>query len=258
MNDPFTSPTPRNTATTSTGDDALRHRLHASVAASPDLLAYLDSLTSTAVEALSSPGQEVFCGVTLIRARKATTVASSSDRARRMDEVQYKFGDGPCLTAAQEEREIYISDIEDLAATSKYRAAMEDHGVHSVLATPILLPATSYSALNLYSTEPQAFTAAARRLARTFATHASGPLKLALTVADLADTGADLQAAMESRRTVDTAVGFIMSQNNCTRDQAIATLRQTASTRRITLRDLAESIVTKATNATDVTDRHLS
>ncbi|MHA7145145.1 GAF and ANTAR domain-containing protein [Arthrobacter sp. TmT3-37] len=254
MNDPFTPPTattPQNTDTTGASDDALRHRLHASVAASTDLLAYLDSLTSTAVDVLSSHEQEVFCGVTLIQANKATTVASSSDRARRMDEVQYAFGDGPCLTAAQEEREIYVSDIEDLPQSSKYRAAMEDHGVHSVLATPILLPATSYSALNLYSTEPQAFSDAARGLARTFATHASTPLKLALTVADLAETGTDLQSAMESRRTIDTAVGVLMAQNTCSRDQAITILRQTAITRGLKLRDLAHSIVTNTTNVPD-------
>ncbi|MHA7145401.1 GAF and ANTAR domain-containing protein [Arthrobacter sp. TmT3-37] len=247
MNDPFTPPTPHDSDTTGARNEALRHRLHASVAASQDLLAYLDSLTSTAVDVLSSHEQEVFCGLTLIQARKATTVASSSDRARGMDEVQYEFNDGPCLTAAQEEREIYVGDIEDLPESSKYRAAMEDHGVHSVLAVPILLPTTSYSALNLYSTEPQAFNDAAQTLARTFATHASDPLKLALTVADLAETGTDLQAAMESRRTIDTAAGVLMAQNTCTRDQAITILRQTAITRGLKLRDLADTIVTNTT-----------
>jgi len=231
---------------TESGDglgDELKHRLHEAVAQSEDVLAYLDLLTRTAVETLGSPSREVFCGVTLLRPRKAGTVSSSSEHALRMDEVQYTFDDGPCLTAARKEHEVYLSDVQGLPLGSEYRLAMEEFGIRSVLATPISLPADSYSALNLYSSESDAFDPHARRLARRFADEAAKSMRIAVHIANLADTGTDLRAAMDSRHLIDTAVGVIMSQNRCSQEEAFSLLRAASSSRNIKLRDLAQSIV---------------
>lgn len=224
------------------GED-LRHRLHEAAAQGEDVLTYLDLLTRTAVETLGSPFREVFCGVTLLRPRKAGTVSSSSEHALRMDEVQYSFDEGPCLTAARQEHEVYLTDVQDLPRGSEYRQAMEEFGIRSVLATPIRLPADSYSALNLYSTESDAFDTYARRLARRFAEEAAKSMRIAVHIANLSDTGTDLRAAMDSRHLIDTAVGVLMSQNRCSQEEAFSLLRAASSSRNIKLRDLAQGIV---------------
>ena len=45
---------------------------------------------------------EMICGVTLMRHRKPMTLATSDPRVLARDELQYGFGDGPCLTAIRE------------------------------------------------------------------------------------------------------------------------------------------------------------
>lgn len=224
-------------------------KLHQAVADSMDVVEFLNQLTTIAVEALSAPGREVFCGVTLLRPKKVGTVASSSAQAQHLDEVQYRFDDGPCLTAAQQEHEVYIPDVRTLPSGSRYRQAMEAQGVRSVLAVPIILPEDTYSALNLYSNRQDVFDLRARKYAHRFAAEAATSLGVASHLAALVDTGIDLRAAMEKRTIIDTAVGIIMAQNKCSQEQAVSILRTAASNRNIKLRDLAQHLITST--ATD-------
>ncbi|WP_307082854.1 GAF and ANTAR domain-containing protein [Arthrobacter agilis] len=221
----------------------MANQLYRAVADSEGVVDFLNRLTKIAVEVLSEQEREVYCGITLLRPRRAQTVASSSKQAQQMDEVQYQFDDGPCLTAARQEREVYIPDVKGLPADSKYRQAMENQGIRSVLAVPIILPADTYSALNLYSDQRDAFDARSRRFAHRFAAEAGNFLDIASHVESLVDTGTDLRAAIENRSAIDTAVGIIMGENKCSQDEAITILRQAASTRHIKLRDLARNII---------------
>ncbi|BBE24368.1 ANTAR domain-containing protein [Arthrobacter sp. MN05-02] len=246
MQDSFNSstPDPSEPAPAGSVNSGLGAQLHQAAADSGDIVDFLDYLTKIAVDVLTEPGRDVFCGVTLLRPKRAGTVASSSDQARQMDEVQYRFDDGPCLTAAREEREVYIADVDDLDADSTYRQAMREQGAVSVLAVPILLPGDTYSALNLYSDRRDAFGAGARRVAQKFAAEASKSLSIAAHIATLVDTGTDLRAAMKNRGTIDTAIGVIMAQNTCSQEQAFSILRRAASTRNMKLHELADSLIT--------------
>ncbi|MDN4609528.1 GAF and ANTAR domain-containing protein [Arthrobacter burdickii] len=219
-------------------------RLHEAVTESANVIEFLDDLTAIAVDVLSAPDREVFCGVTLLRPKRAGTVASSSERAQQMDEIQYRFDDGPCLTAARQEHEVYVPDVEGLPADSKYRQAMEAQGVRSVLAVPIILPEDTYSALNLYSNQQGAFGIPARKYVHRFAAEAAKSLSIASRLASLVDAGIDLRAAMANRTTIDTAIGIVMAQNRCSQDEALAILMSAASARNIKLRDLAHDLIT--------------
>lgn len=219
-------------------------KLHQAVADSVDLVEFLHQLTTVAVEVLSAPGREVFCGVTLLRPKNVGTVASSSEQAQHLDEVQYRFDDGPCLTAARQEHEVYLPDVRALPPGSRYRRAMESQGVRFVLAVPIILPGDTYSALNLYSDKQDVFDARARRYVHRFAADAAKALDVASHLAALTDAGIDLRAAMESRSTIDTAIGIIMAQNGCSQEQAVSILSAAASNRNIKLRDLAQHLIT--------------
>lgn len=66
---------------------------------STDVQQCLDGLVSVASTAFTGTHGDVFCGVTLLRPQSMATVASSSEEARKMDELQYGFDDGPCLRA---------------------------------------------------------------------------------------------------------------------------------------------------------------
>lgn len=68
-------------------------------------------------------------------------------------------------------------------------------------------------------------------------------LRLALRIASLSDAKDNLAAVLESRTTIDTAVGIIMAQNRCTRDHAFQILASASSHRNVKLREVASGIV---------------
>ena len=71
-----------------------------------DVEGFLEDLTRLTIDTLAAPGQELFSGVTLLRPGSAGTVASDSEESQRMDEVQYRFGTGPCLEAARDRKSV--------------------------------------------------------------------------------------------------------------------------------------------------------
>ncbi|MCV9996355.1 hypothetical protein OIU93_18960 [Paeniglutamicibacter sp. ZC-3] len=49
---------------------------------SSEIGSFLDALTRLAVQELSEPGEEILCGITLLRHKRPGTVASSSQAAQ--------------------------------------------------------------------------------------------------------------------------------------------------------------------------------
>ncbi|MHA7179491.1 ANTAR domain-containing protein [Arthrobacter sp. MDB2-24] len=210
---------------------------------SEDVKDFLTGLTEVAAAAFSGAHGEVFCGVTLLRPHSKVTVASSSERARQMDEVQYGFDDGPCLRAAREDYTVHIRDFLTETEFPEYRHAIASYGVRSALGVPVRLDEGASAGLDFYSTEPDAFDEKGILVAERIARDASRSLRLAVRIAKLTDTTRNLEAAMSSRTMIDLAAGAIMAQNRCSHERAMDILRSASSTRNIKLRDLAASIL---------------
>ncbi|MHA7280277.1 GAF and ANTAR domain-containing protein [Arthrobacter sp. MDT2-2] len=213
---------------------------------------FLDGLVEVASTAFTGSYGDVFCGVTLLRPRSMTTVASSSDQAKVMDEVQYGFNDGPCLRAAREGYTVHIPDFLTETRFPKYREAIASYGVRSALGIPIRLDAGASAGLDFYSTMPNAFTDTSIAVAEGFARDASKSLRLAVRIASLNDITEHMRTAMESRTTIDLAVGAIMGQNRCNQDEAIKILRSASQGRNVKLRDLASNLLTSLGQTTPV------
>lgn len=213
----------------------------------PDVEVFLEELARHSAGMFSNSDSEVYCGITLMRQRTAGTVASSSERARRLDEVQYAFADGPCLHACREGTQVHIPDFEKDNTWPEYNEAITGHGVRSVLAVPFPLPDdTSTAGLNLYSDRPNAFDAAAVQRADDYVVQASKGLQLAILLAQHSQTAANLRAAMESRTVIDVATGIIIAQNRCTQEEAIELIKKASSNRNVKLRAVAQAIVESA------------
>jgi GAF domain-containing protein len=213
------------------------------VLASEHVQQFLDGLVTVASAAFTSAYGRVFCGVTLLRPRSMASVASSSEEARLMDEVQYGFDDGPCLRAAREGYTVYIPDFAIESRFPRYREAIAGHGIRSALGVPIRLEAGASAGLDFYSTEANAFTDASISVAEGIARDASKSLRLAVRIATLSDSSEHLRTAMESRTAIDLAVGAIMGQNHCNQAEAVAILRTASQGRNTKVRDLAEELL---------------
>lgn len=161
-----------------------------------------------------------------------------------MDEIQYAFGDGPCLDAARTHKTNCVRDVrQEGHRWPEYRAAIAHHGLLSILAVPVRLDGDTSAAINLYSTTPNAFTSEAVSAAEAFADQASAALRLAVRIAYLSDTSDNLRTALESRTVIDLAAGIIMAQNRCPQATATRILKSASSTRNIKMRDVATAVV---------------
>lgn len=228
---------------TEAAEDSVTALLQDMVLDSGDVQQFLDGLVAVASTAFTGEHGDVFCGVTLLRPQSMATVASSSEQARVMDEVQYGFDDGPCLRAAREGYTVHIPDFLAEERFPEYRQAIAGHGIRSALGIPIRLDAGASAGLDFYSTRADAFPATSIAVAEGIARDASRSLRLAVRIAHLTDSTNNLRAALESRTTIDLAVGAIMAQNRCSQEDAVAILRAASQGRNVKLRDLAASML---------------
>ncbi|MEG9250067.1 GAF and ANTAR domain-containing protein [Arthrobacter sp. Soc17.1.1.1] len=261
------------------GGTSAAERLQRLLLTSGTLDIFLEGFASHTVTLLE--GQvDVLCGVTLKQQKQALTVASSSPEAKALDEVQYGYGDGPCLNAIRTGTTIIVQDTRTDGRWPEYFDAITAQGFHSVLGVPILTGTGEYTgdsggsgdragkrdsdgigkrdksggkgggkdsaegvAVDLYARKPHAFTPELIEQVEAYAAEATLTLQLALRLAAHERTAAHLRAAMESRTNIDIAIGIIIAQNRCTPDTAISILQRASNGQNIKLRVLAEQIV---------------
>lgn len=222
---------------------AINQHLHELVLNSTDVEEFLGELARVSARSLSEPGDEILCGITLLRHRKVATVASSGPSAQAMDEIQYAFGDGPCMTASREQEMVHVPDLDSEERWPQYAATVREKGVRSILAVPFLLDGDTRAALNLYSHRQGRFDARAVNLARDFVNQTSMALRLAVRFSHYSENAANLKATLETRTGIDVAVGIIMAQNRCSQDEAFEMLKSASSARNIKLHVVAAGVV---------------
>jgi hypothetical protein len=211
---------------------------------SADFEEFLHELARFSAHQVAGSGDDALCGITLLRDRKAATIGWSSDSAREVDEIQYSLSQGPCLTAAQEEREIYVPDLfEEERWGADYAQAVASHGLRSVLSVPFHLQGEAKAALNLYSDVPHKFDGDCASRVRGYAREISQALRLAVRFSLHTDSATNLRATLESRTVIDLAIGIVMAQNRCSQEAAVRILSDASSNGNVKLRDIAAALV---------------
>lgn len=218
-------------------------RLQELVLDSRDVVAFLTDLAVVASSRLSSPGNRIHSGVTVIRRKRAEAVASSDAAAHALDELQNGFGDGPCLTALRAGTTVLVSDLAAERRWAPYLKVASEHGVSSILAVPLDLAGEAEAVLNLYSGRSNGFSEDDVSTVEAFASQAASSVRLVLRITQLSEARSDLASAMQSRTIIDMAVGAIMAENRCSRDTAFQILTKASNTRNIKLRDVAALVI---------------
>ncbi|PNI07314.1 response regulator receiver protein [Arthrobacter sp. AFG7.2] len=223
-------------------DTRVAEHLQDLVLQSSDVDELLHELAVFSAASLSAH-DDLLCGVTLMRRKKPTTVAISDPRVPALDELQYGYGEGPCLTTVREQITVHVPDLAMEDRWPDYTASASAEGICSILSVPLPLEGEAKAGLNLYATRSHAFSGENIEKAEAYAAEASKALRLAVRIAQLAEDRANLTAAMESRTVIDVAVGAIMAQNRCSQESAMKILRIASSTRNIKLREVAAAVV---------------
>jgi hypothetical protein len=181
----------------------------------------LDELVHATLEQLAAAST---VSVTVLRAGRFSTAASTDDQSRRADALQYEIGSGPCVDAILDDN-VYVT--EDVACDERWslwgKRVSTELGLRSVLAYRLTLldDSGAVAALNVYSDRLDAFDDRAVGAGLVLATHGS-----LLVTAQLArDKAANLLKAMESNREIGVAMGILMHRHRLDREQAFAVLR---------------------------------
>ncbi|RAX44569.1 response regulator receiver protein [Arthrobacter sp. AQ5-06] len=222
---------------------SITEHLHEELLNSTDVEEFLDELARVSARNLSDPGDEVLCGITLLRQRMAATVASSGAAARAISQIEYRSEQSPGMAASLEQVTVHVPDVHDEARWPEYCEAVLEQGIRSVLAIPFRLEGETKATLLLYSHRTSRFEGRVLKAAEDFVRQTSLALRLAVRFAHYSETAAHLRATLESRTVIDMAVGIIMAQNRCSQQEAFELLKAASSTRNSKLHNVAAAVV---------------
>ena len=191
---------------------------------------------------VAMPGQgEV--SITILTADRPATAAFTGPLARDCDENQYGHGYGPCLHAAVSGELTEIADNRSERRWPDYSQEAAARGALSSLSVPLPVGQRGKAALNIYNRAANAFGDEDRAAAIRFASYAGVAVSNMFAYQDARQLADNLQAALESRATIDQAKGILMERHRLTADQAFQMLAQASMQTNTKLRDVADELV---------------
>lgn len=183
-------------------------------------------------------GSSDFVGVSLVERGTISTPAASSEELRELDEAQYALGEGPCREAIRTEATIIVGDLATDPRWPRWGQAMvSELGIRSSLSFRLFTSDDdTWGALNIYSTQPHAFTHEDVSHGQTIAAMAA--VALARSIKD-----EQLAQALETRTVIGQATGVLMERFDLSPEAAFDVLRRISSHHNVKLRDLAADVV---------------
>jgi hypothetical protein len=192
------------------------------------------------------PGADLV-SVTLATETGYTTPVYTDDLALRLDEVQYRLGEGPCVEATRTPGLglTFSGDLAQGVQFPNFGPAAAQLGAHSVLAVGLFPDGEKdrFGALNIYAYQAGGLDELDRDLALILAAHASTALAgtLAATSAELET--AQLRQALQSRDVIGQAKGILMERRGISADEAFDVLRRASQSLNIKLTTVAQTLV---------------
>lgn len=185
-------------------------------------------------------------GVTMLEAGRSDTIVASAPFVRDVDEIQYRLGEGPCISAAADARTMGSGALGEDASWPTFGPLAADLGIHSALSLPLVLNGEVIGALNVYAHLRNAFDGSSRRVGELFA----GPAAVAIHNARVLDQAQRamkrLESALTSRSTIDHAIGMIMARSGLSEDDAYLRLRVTSQHENVKVSEVAARLVEEA------------
>lgn len=178
------------------------------------------------------------------------TLGSSGVAARMYDEVQFTYGEGPCLDAVASHAPVIVVDLADPGETRwpAYGPAMLSHRIHGVYAMPIMVAGEYVGALDLFQLAPTMLAS------KQIAGLAAAAELAQIPMLDLLDqnlhgsalvpgTDAWNELATLGRAEVSQATGMLMVQLDVTAPTALVRLRAHAYATGRSATEVARDIV---------------
>ncbi|MCV7418405.1 GAF and ANTAR domain-containing protein [Mycolicibacterium litorale] len=218
-----------------TRDLAMRMaELARSLALPRDLDEILSGVTATAKEVI--PGVDA-AGILLVgKGGEFESVAQITDIPHQLDELQMKFGEGPCVQAALEDVVVRTDDFREEGRWPKYAPACIELGVLSSLSFKLYTAERTAGALNLFGFHPNVWDGDAETTGAILAAHAAAAV--------LAHRhGEQLKSALSTRDRIGQAKGIIMERYKVDDVQAFEMMRRLSQDSNKKLTEIAQQVI---------------
>lgn len=171
-------------------------------------------------------------------------MASSSQRVKLLELFQLQNREGPCLDCYRTGSAVINSD---LAVASElwplFAPRALEAGFHSVHAIPMRLQKHTIGALNLFSEDNVALSAADTRVVQALADVATIGILQERTIVRAEALNEQLQGALNSRIVIEQAKGAVAQARSVDVDEAFELLRSYARSNRLRLGEVSRALV---------------
>ncbi len=174
------------------------------------------------------------------------TGATSNQVALEVDLVQYKFNEGPCLTAAAQGIVVRIDLLAEDERYEHFAPGAIELGVRSVLSIPLRVGAAVVGTCNLYSYDAEAFPPELEHELEPITSYAAELIAHSLVYAESIDLIEGLVTVSREREVVAMCIGFLQASRSVSDREAWDVLRKEAATRGLSLFHAAQEILGEA------------
>lgn len=214
-----------------------------------DLIEFLSSLADRCVELL--PSAEV--GLALGGVGGLQMMASSSERMRVTELLEFQFEEGPCFECYR----IGLPVLNQQLASAddrwpRFAPKAREIGFQTVHAVPLRLRDEVIGAMNVFDTSLRDMTQTESSLLRAFADAATIGILQERTVKRQSDLSIQLQGALNSRIAVEQAKGIVAERLKVDMDTAFGMIRSHARNHNALLSAVADDLVRGSLSATEL------
>ncbi len=184
----------------------------------------------------------VGAGVSLLAADGTPTTTAATDAlTERADELQYRMGVGPCVTAWEQRIAVRVNDVTEDDRWPEWAAAVaEEEGVRAVLTAPLVAADETLGALKVYARKPGTYGEREEYLLTMFAAQAAVLVANVRSYEDAKRVSDELKDTMRARDVVNMAKGILMARDAVDEQAAFTRLTELAKERDQTVREAAE------------------
>ena len=152
-------------------------------------------------------------------------VAATDAAMQLLEEVQHDFGEGPCLAAFAEDRVVAVEDLRSELVWDRIAVVVRQLQVRGVLSVPVRLADQPVGTLNVYATQPRAWTPAEVQALGAFAIVTAELVRTTVELANHQVEAAQLRQALASRVWIEQAKGMVAATQGVALDEAFQQLR---------------------------------
>jgi GAF domain-containing protein len=169
-------------------------------------------------------------------------VASSDDIARHLELAHEQAGEGPCIDAFVFDDQVKTDDLVLEPRWPELRVALRDQPIRAVLGLPTRL-GTPVGTLNLYCERPRVWDESEIGALEAYNDLLEARLGTALLARQHGQIVDQLQVALDSRVTIERAIGLLMGRDGIDSVAAFEELRRAARNSRRRVSAVAEDVL---------------